>query len=570
METSKQHVEMVEDVQPLPPAPQEQKFPSAPPVIALIAINSMALAQIISVVGSGVLANQTTAYLGDSSKAGWLSMPLTIFTLAFSPLLSQAADYWGRKWIIVTTAVGGLTGSIIISRAQTVNALIAGFCIVGFSFGGQALFYTVVSEIVPRRFRAVAQATLNFTSGIGGIISLLMGGALLKDGDYGKYRIYWYVVAGLFFISIAGVAFCFNPPPRQLESILTTRQKLASLDWIGAGLLTGSLTLLAIALEWSGNPYTWGDADPHIIAPFTIAIVLLMAFGFYEWKVKKDGLLDHRMFHDRNFLICLVTIFTEGMSYFTSNSYYAYEVQVLTDENLFDAGLKYSIVFFSAGFVSVLVAAYTTWTRQLREPLILGFIFLTVFNSLMATVTSHTSSNVFWGYPVICGMGIGVLLTNLTVITQMSTPPEMVSITTGILTATRSLGATVALAVNGAIFNGALTSNVGSKVASAVLPLGYPPDELGVLIPAFLSGDQSAIQSIPDSTPEVLEAAGSAVKSAYAASFRNVWICAASFSAVGLLIACFLRNVKSEFTSTIDAPLVVAPSKYDEEGEKRG
>lgn len=72
----------------------------------------MACAQIVSVVGSGILANQTTTYLGDPSKAAWLSTALTIFTLSFNPPLSQAADYWGRKWIILTTAVGGFVGSI--------------------------------------------------------------------------------------------------------------------------------------------------------------------------------------------------------------------------------------------------------------------------------------------------------------------------------------------------------------------------------------------------------------------------------------------------------------------------
>jgi MFS family permease len=514
----------------------------------------MALAQIISIVGSGVLAQQTTGYLGngDTSKAAWLSMSMTIFTLAFNPPLSQAADYWGRKWIILTTALGGFAGAIIISRAQNVSALIAGFCVLGLSFGGQALFYTVVSEIVPRRFRAAAQATINLTSGLGGIIALLMGGGLLKNSEYGNYRIYWYVVAGLFFFSIAGVAVCYNPPPRQLESSLSTKQKLASLDWVGAFLLTGGLTTMAMALQWSDNPYKWGDAAPHVIAPFVVAVVLLVLFGVYEWKIKKDGLLHHSLFGDRNFVISLITIFTEGLAYFTSNSYYAFEVQVLTQKNLFDAGLRYSIMFFSAGAFSVAVGAYTTWTRQLREPLIFGFVLLTVFNVLMSTITENTPQNVFWGYPVVCGMGIGVLLTNLTVITQMSTPPAMVAITTGILTATRSLGATVALAINSAIFNDAISSNVPTKLADEVIPLGYPPEQLGLLIQAFMSGDQTAIQSIPDATPQLLGAAGAAMQSAYAASFRRVWICAAAFSAAGLVgMYHILVQLLSAFTNSI-------------------
>lgn len=211
-------------------------------------------------------------------------------------------------------------------------------------------------------------------------------------------------------------------------------------------------------------------------------------------------------------------------------------------------------MFFTAGVFSVAIGAYTTWTRQLREPLIFGFVLLTVFNCLMSTITENTPKNVFWGYPVIGGIGIGVLLTNLTVITQMSTPQEMVAITTGILTATRSLGATVGLAVNSAIFNSAMSSNVGSRVRSAVLPLGYPPEQLGMLIRAFISGDPVAIQSIPDATPKVLRAAEGAMQSAYAASFRTVWICAAAFSAAGLVGTYSFRSIQVEYMHNYGSP----------------
>ncbi|KAL4879199.1 major facilitator superfamily domain-containing protein [Aspergillus karnatakaensis] len=355
--------------------------------------------------------------------------------------------------------------------------LIGGFCVVGLAFGSQALFYTVVSEIIPRHLRAITQAMLNFTAGVGAVIALL------------------YIVAGLFFVSIVLTTACYNPPPRQLESTLTTRQKIISIDWIGTLFLTSGLTTLALALQWSDNPYKWADADAHLLAPFATSVVLLTAFGLYEWKVKKDGILHHDLFQDRNFVISLISVFAEGTSYFTTNSYYAFEVQALTHQSLFDAGLRYSILFFASGLFSLATGAYTTWTKQLREPLVLGFILLTLFNVLMATIDESMPHTVFWGYPVIGGMGIAILLTNLTVIIQLSTPPSMVSITTGILTAVRSLGATVALAINSAIFSNALSSNVESKMASSILPLGYPQEQLGVLIQALMAGDMIALQS---------------------------------------------------------------------------
>ncbi|KAL3484412.1 major facilitator superfamily domain-containing protein [Aspergillus germanicus] len=176
-------------------------------IVALLAVNMIAYAQIVSIIGSGLLATQATAYLGGTSNAGWLSTILTIFTLALNPIVSQAADYWGRKsFIIVSSLVGGVAGPIIISRTLNVTTLISGLCVLGLAFGSQALTFTVASEVIPRRFRAVGQATLNETSALGGISATLAGSALIAHSE--NYRIFWYIVAGLYLLGALGVACC--------------------------------------------------------------------------------------------------------------------------------------------------------------------------------------------------------------------------------------------------------------------------------------------------------------------------------------------------------------------------
>jgi MFS family permease len=273
----------------------------------------IAYAQIVSIIGSGLLATQTTAYLGDTSKAGWLSTIVTIFTLALNPIVSQAADYWGRKsFITVFSLVGGFAGPMIISRAHSVTTLISGFCVLGLAFGSQALTFTVASEVISRRYRAVGQATLTASSALGGISATLAGSALITHSE--TYRTFWYIVAGLYLFGALGVAVGYNPPPRLLERSLRQRQKIACLDWMGTALLTAGLTLFCVALQWSGNPYPW--SDPHILAPFILAVTLLLLFIAYERRFKKDGILHHGLFQHRNLLIALVAMFIDGVSFF--------------------------------------------------------------------------------------------------------------------------------------------------------------------------------------------------------------------------------------------------------------
>jgi hypothetical protein len=499
----------------------------------------IAYAHIVSIIGSGLLATQTTAYLGDTSKAGWLSTMLTIFTLALNPIVSQAADYWGRKsFIIVFSLVGGFAGPMIISRANSMTTLISGFCVLGLAFGSQALTFTVASEVIPRRYRAVGQATLTASSALGGISATLAGSALIAHS--GNYRTFWYIVAGLYLFGALGVAVGYNPPPRLLERSLRQRQKFACLDWMGTALLTAGLTLFCIALQWSGNPYPW--SDPHILAPFILAVTLLLLFIAYERRFKNDGILHHGLFQHRNLLIALVAMFIEGVSFFSYNSYYALEVDTLTDSTMFSAGLQFTIIFFSATVASVLVAIYTSWARQFRETLLFGFACFVTFNALMASVTAHSHPAVFWTYPTIGGAGLGTLVTNLAVVTQMSTPSELISITTGILIATRSLGGTVGLAVNHAILSNTLGARLGPAVASAVLPLGFPASEVGALISALeAGGDLSGLAAEVILTPQMVKSAVAARKGAYVVAFRNVWISAAAFSFAGL--CCELPRV---------------------------
>ena len=57
------------------------------------------------------------------------------------------------------------------------------------------------------------------------------------------------------------------------------------------------------------------------------------------------------------------------------------------------------------------------------------------------------SSTAVWCYPIIIGLGLGFSLTCLVTIAQLSTPPALIAITSGLLIAIRSLGGAVGLAI---------------------------------------------------------------------------------------------------------------------------
>ncbi|KIX04881.1 uncharacterized protein Z518_05752 [Rhinocladiella mackenziei CBS 650.93] len=498
------------------------------------------LSHLSSPAAHGFLAQSMTLLLGDETKAVWCSTILAIYTLALNPPLSLAADYWGRKYIMIVNTFLGFIGQVMISRALNMGTLLTGFCFLGFAFGPGFAFYAVVSEIVPRKHRAWSQASVNASTGAGAIVSVLMAGALIRHGNLENYRIYWYVAAGISFAGTLGLLVGYHPPPRDLEDVLTTWQKLVSLDWIGIILISTGSVLFALGLSWANNPYGWGSAP--VLVPLTTGLAMMLAFVLYEWLARKDGLAHHDLFRDRNFIISIIVIFAEGVAFFTLNNYFIFEHIAVFGIDSWDASLRF-IVFLGGSIVfSIAAGAYTTFTKSLRGPLVLGLAAYVVFAALMTTLTPGSNKKASWGYAT-----LGAFRT-------MATPRDMISVTTGLLTAARGLGGSVGTAINGAILNNTLKKNLATNITQAVLPLGFPAQELGTFIADLTSGNIVDLQSIPGITPEIIAAGSHAFSEAYALAFKNTWICAACFCALALIASCFVRNARSEFNAHIDAP----------------
>lgn len=118
-----------------------------------------------------------------------------------------------------------------------------------------------------------------------------------------------------------GIFVGYQPPKRHTQlDHLSFWQKLARLDLVGAGLLTTGLTLFLVGLNLGGGAFTWTAAP--VLATLLIGLVVLLAFGVYEWKGTKTGILHHDLFRGgkdrgRTFAICVALIFIEGIMLFS-------------------------------------------------------------------------------------------------------------------------------------------------------------------------------------------------------------------------------------------------------------
>lgn len=383
--------------------------------------------------------------MGESDKSIWLTSTIAIMTVVLSPIVSQAADYWGRRWFLIGLTACGVVGSIIVARATTMGMAIAGFTITGCSYGAQPLLHAVASEVLPRRYRPWAQAADNLSAALGGLVALLAGGALTRNNNAAGIRNYWYMAMAIYFVATVLVLALYNPPKTAKQTDFSTSEKLAKLDWVGYALLSSGLVLFCMGLSWSQNPYPWTDA--HTVAPFVVGCVLCIALAVYETRFKKDGMFHHGLFRNgRNFPIALVCVFVEGLVFFAANNYFAFQVGVLYETDSLRTGLRYGVTMIVYGVAAVLAGLYCSMTRNVRWPSVVAFVSMIIFFACMATTTPTTSDPV-WGYPVFLGIGLGTCLCTLVTIAQLSTPPELIAITSGLMIGVRSLGGSIGLAI---------------------------------------------------------------------------------------------------------------------------
>lgn len=119
----------------------------------------------------------------------------------------------------------------------------------------------------------------------------------------------------------------YRPPKRHTRlDHLSFFQKLGKLDLLGSALLTSGLALFLTGLNLGGGLNTWTSS--RVLATLVIGIIILIFFGFYEWKGTETGILSHDLFRGgkaagRTFAICVGLIFCEGILLFSYTIFYS-------------------------------------------------------------------------------------------------------------------------------------------------------------------------------------------------------------------------------------------------------
>lgn len=235
-------------------------------------------------------------------------IPLAVVT----PFVGSLSDLFGRRALALWSTVILMVGVIVCATAQDMNVFIGGQVLNGVAAGILELTaLAVAGEISPTKKRGLY---------VGGIVCTILPycpSVLYAQlvTTHGSWRWIGLWIGAWAFVGFV-LTFVFYWPPDRVNSSGLSRKELAKrIDYVGALLSAGGLTLFLAGLTWGGNSYPW--TSKHTLVPLILGAALCIAFVVWEAWFVPYPMFPARLKQNPRALYVIVTVtFVSGANFF--------------------------------------------------------------------------------------------------------------------------------------------------------------------------------------------------------------------------------------------------------------
>ncbi|MFZ1994218.1 MAG: MFS transporter [Solirubrobacteraceae bacterium] len=395
--------------------------------------------------------------------------------------LSQTSSQWVINGYLLSLsalfAFGGKLGDVLGRRRMVVIGVI-GFAIASAACGFTPKGSVAATWIIGFRIIQGATAAVMFPAAVAIVVASF---PLRERGR--AMAIFFGISGGLTAIGpIAGgfltqwtwrSIFWINVPVALIALYLIWRSQPdderhpAPLDYRGTVLITGAMGLLVLGLQQSSS---WGWSSVSTWACIVIGVLLMLAF-IREQLSNPEPLLRLQIFRDRAFAVettALGLMSAVFIPFFFFASVYS---QVSLGETASNAGLY--ILYFFIGFVIAAQLGGRILDRRGARPAVVGGSALSAVGFyLLAHHLTHLSLSGQRPYIILAGAGMGLMLGTASTDAVNRAPATSYSEVTGITQTARNFGATLGLAIMGAVLISRNDINVTGALTKAGVPRG--------------------------------------------------------------------------------------------------
>lgn len=381
------------------------------------------------------------ADLGGFTLYSWVFSAYLLMNAVTVLIYGKLSDLFGRKPILFFGIIVFLIGSILCGFATSMKTLIIFRLIQGFGAGAvMPIATTIVGDIYSAEERAKIQGYLASVWGISAITGPAVGGLLVQ---YVSWKFVFWINIPLGILALIGLGLYLH------ENV---EKKKHDIDYIGALLLTVSISSLMFVLVEGGGRWSWGSWQ--VIALFALFTVTIAGFVFQEGRAK-EPVMPFNIWKERSIFIANITSLTTGIMLIGISSFLPTFVQGVMEQSPIIAG--FTLTTMSIGWpIASTLSGKMLISMGYRKTLLIGGLAL-ILGSIVFTTMSVTSGPLWAAIgSFIVGIGMGLTSTAFIVSIQATVSWQQRGIATAANMFMRNLGNTIGAALLGGILNNRL------------------------------------------------------------------------------------------------------------------
>ncbi|KAI4650915.1 hypothetical protein J4E93_003272 [Alternaria ventricosa] len=454
------------------------------------------------------------------TKFSWVATAFLLASTIFQPLYSQFGDMWGRKTPMMTAVAVFAVGSAICGGAQNGAVLIAGRIVQGLGTGGIDLFAEMIlCDIVPLRKRGPYLAIKHVAFAAGTTLGPLLGGVFAEHGWRWCFLINIPVCA----ISLIVIWRWLNVGGSNTTAGTTLRQELKKVDYIGSGMLTGSVLMLLVALSTGGAPKPWSHVS--VVTPMVFGILGLIGFGFWERCFYcQYPIMPPHVFSNRTTNIAFALTTMHGFITYGFQFYLPPFFQAVKGSSPTQSGLEVMPTTLVIVVLAAVGGPLLSYWGKYKPMHIIGFALTTLGLGLCTLLNARSSIGVWLSLQLVTAAGLGIVISTMLPAVQVKLPESTTGASAGSWAFLRGTGSLFGVAIPGAIFNvrfASLLPTISSASARAKLENGQ----------AYQRATASFIAT--QATSPTIKAE---IVNAFTQSLKCVWIVFAVLAGVGFCL----------------------------------
>jgi MFS family permease len=376
--------------------------------------------------------------IGGFTSFPWLFSAYLLAQAVSVPVYAKLSDTIGRKPIMLIGIGLFLLGSILCGVAWSMPVLIAFRVVQGLGAGAvQPMAITIAGDIYTLAERAKVQGYLASVWAVSSVVGPTLGGVFAALGIW----------RGIFLVNIP---LCLVAGWMLVRSFHENIERVKHrVDYLGAGLLTVSLTLLILGALEGGQAWAWDS--PISLAVFAGGALLFAAFIFAERRAA-EPVLPPWVVSRRLLATTAMVAFGVGAVMLGITSYVPTFLVGALSTSPIVAGL--ALAALTIGWpISASQSGRLYLRIGFRKTALIGITVTVIGTGVLALTASVPNVALVAVSCFIVGLGLGLVATPTLIAAQTSVEWNERGVVTGTNLFARSIGSSIGVAVFGAIAN---------------------------------------------------------------------------------------------------------------------